>query len=65
MGGTNKALLRVGGRRIIEREADVLCRMLDEVVVITNTPDDYLFLGLPPSGTSYRERARSGGSTPV
>jgi len=47
MGGVNKALLKVGGRRIIERAADALTRVFGEVIVITNTPDDFSFLGLP------------------
>jgi len=47
MGGVNKALLDVGGSRIIERAASVLCRLFPEVLVITNSPDDFQFLGLP------------------
>lgn len=47
MGGINKALLQVGGRPIIEREAEVLCRVFQEVVLITNTPEDFRFLDLP------------------
>jgi molybdopterin-guanine dinucleotide biosynthesis protein A len=47
MGGVNKALLEVGGSRIVERTADALCHVFQEVVLITNSPDDFQFLGLP------------------
>lgn len=47
MGGINKALLRVGGRPIVERAAEVLKAVLPEVLVITNSPEEYEFLGLP------------------
>jgi molybdenum cofactor guanylyltransferase len=47
MGGVNKALLEVGGSRIIERIASALCHVFQEVLLITNSPDDFQFLGLP------------------
>ena len=46
MGGEPKALLDVGGRRIIERIVDVLAPVLGAPLVVTNTPDVYAFLGL-------------------
>jgi len=47
MGGANKALLRIGGRRIVERAASTLCNVFQEVLLITNSPEDFQFLGLP------------------
>jgi molybdopterin-guanine dinucleotide biosynthesis protein A len=47
MGGVNKALLDLGGVRIIERIASVLQRVLPEVLLITNTPEIFRFLDLP------------------
>jgi molybdopterin-guanine dinucleotide biosynthesis protein A len=47
MGGVNKALLKVGGQRIVERTALILGRIFEEVIVITNSPEEYQFLGLP------------------
>ncbi len=47
MGGINKALLRVGGRPIVERAAEVLKSVLPQVLLITNSPEEYEFLGLP------------------
>jgi len=51
MGGVNKALLDLGGIRIIERVASVLQRVFPEVLLITNTPEIFHFLGLP----TYRD----------
>lgn len=47
MGGTNKALMEVGGRRLVERGLDVLRRVVRDVIVITNSPQEFAFLGLP------------------
>lgn len=47
MGGAPKALLELGGRRIIERVLDVLRGVADPVLLVTNTPELYHFLGLP------------------
>lgn len=46
MGGEPKALLDLGGRRIIERVLDVLRAVADPVLLVTNTPELYRFLGL-------------------
>ena len=47
MGGVNKALLEVGGHRIIERIVGTLSQTAQEIFVVTNTPADYAFLHLP------------------
>ena len=46
MGGEPKALMEVGGRRIIERVADVLGQVTDDLLLVTNTPTLYEWLGL-------------------
>jgi molybdopterin-guanine dinucleotide biosynthesis protein A len=46
MGGEPKALMEVGGRRIIERVADVLGQVTDDLLLVTNTPDLYAWMGL-------------------
>lgn len=46
MGGQPKALLEVGGRRIIDRVVEVLRTVTAEVLVVTNTPELYASLGL-------------------
>jgi molybdopterin-guanine dinucleotide biosynthesis protein A len=47
MGGAPKALMEVGGRRIIDRVVQVMARVTDDLLVVTNVPDVYAFLGLP------------------
>jgi molybdenum cofactor guanylyltransferase len=47
MGGRPKALLELGGRRIIERVVDAVRGEVDDLLIVTNTPDRYAFLGLP------------------
>jgi len=47
MGGSPKALMTLGGRRLIERVLAALSPVVDEVLVVTNTPALYAFLGLP------------------
>ena len=47
MGGVNKALLKIGGRTVIERIVSVLGRVFREVIVVTNSPKPFGFLGLP------------------
>ena len=46
MGGEPKALMEVGGRRIIERVADVLGQVTDDLLLVTNTPELYAWMGL-------------------
>jgi molybdopterin-guanine dinucleotide biosynthesis protein A len=47
MGGEPKALLEVGGRRIIDRVVAALRQVTDDLLVVTNTPELYASLGLP------------------
>ena len=47
MGGEPKALMELGGRRIVERVVDVMREVTERVLLVTNTPDLYAFLGLP------------------
>jgi FdhD protein len=42
--GTNKALLMVDGEPIITRTYQILARLFHEVIVVTNTPEEYAFL---------------------
>jgi putative nucleotidyltransferase with HDIG domain len=43
----DKPLLEIGGRRIVERVASVVSRIFEEVLLVTNAPEKYSFLGLP------------------
>jgi len=42
--GTNKALLEVNGEQIITRAYRTLARLFREVILVTNTPEEYTFL---------------------
>ena len=54
--GTNKSLLKIEDKTIIERLRDLLQSLFKEVIIITNEPDDYKFLGLPVYEDIYRYR---------
>jgi len=45
--GQDKALMPFLGRPLIQRVVDRLSPIADEVIVTTNTPDEYRFLDLP------------------
>lgn len=40
--GIEKALLRVGGVRILDRLYDMYCELFDEIILVTNTPEKFL-----------------------
>ena len=45
--GTNKALLTIDGKTVIERIVNQLDQIVDEIIVVTNQFHDYKFLQLP------------------
>jgi molybdopterin-guanine dinucleotide biosynthesis protein A len=61
MGGQPKALLELGGRRIIERVLDAIAPVVDDVLVVTNTPELYAFLALPMVADLYPDHGSLGG----
>jgi len=61
MGGRPKALIELGGRRIIERVLAALVPTFDDVLVVTNTPELYAFLGLPMVADVYPDHGALGG----
>lgn len=61
MGGEPKALLDLGGRRIIERVVDALSAVLADLLVVTNTPDVYAFLGVPMTADAVPGAGALGG----
>ena len=40
--GSNKAFLKVGGERLIDRTTRIFKQIFDEVILVTNSPLDYL-----------------------
>src|SRR5439155_15822352 len=61
MGGEPKALLELGGRRIVERVLDAIAPVVDDVLIVTNTPELYGFLGLPTVADVYPDHGSLGG----
>ena len=61
MGGEPKALLELGGRRIIERVLDAVAPVVDDVLIVTNTPALYAFLGVPMVPDVYPDHGSLGG----
>jgi FdhD protein len=61
MGGEPKALVDLGGRRLIERVVTVVREVVDDVLVVTNTPDLYRFLGLPMVPDAFPDHGSLGG----
>jgi molybdopterin-guanine dinucleotide biosynthesis protein A len=45
--GSNKAFAEVNGSQLIKRVIEVLGSVFEEMVIITNEPEAYAFLGLP------------------
>lgn len=45
--GVNKSFLKLGNQTIIERIVDLMKLIFSEVIIITNTPDEYKFFNLP------------------
>ncbi len=61
MGGEAKALLEVGGRRIVERVADVLGQVTDDLLMVTNTPELFEWMGLPMVPDAFPDCGALGG----
>ncbi len=61
MGGEAKALMELGGKRIIERIVDVLGPVLPDLLIVTNTPELYAFLGLPMVPDVFPDHGSLGG----
>ena len=61
MGGAPKALVELGGRRLIERVVGVVREVVDDVLIVTNTPDLYRFLDLPMVPDVFVDHGSLGG----
>ncbi len=61
MGGRPKALVELGRCRIIERVLAALTSVVDDVLLVTNTPELYAFLELPMVADVYPDRGSLGG----
>jgi len=61
MGGDPKALMELGGRPIVARVLDIVRQVTERVLLVTNTPDLYAFLGLPMVPDVFPEGGSLGG----
>jgi molybdenum cofactor guanylyltransferase len=61
MGGQPKALIPLGGRSIVERVVAALTPVVDDLLIVTNTPELYAFLGLPMVADVYPDHGSLGG----
>ena len=59
--GKNKAFLEIGGRRIIERTQKIFAALFDEIILVTNTPLDYLSLNLRAVADLFPGKGALGG----
>jgi molybdopterin-guanine dinucleotide biosynthesis protein A len=53
--------MELGGRRIIDRVADVVRAVADDVLLVTNTPELYASLGLPMVPDAFPDHGSLGG----
>src|SRR5215468_3181256 len=61
MGGRPKALMELGGRRIIDRVVDVVREVTDDLLIVTNTSEVYASLGLPMVPDLFPDHGSLGG----
>jgi molybdopterin-guanine dinucleotide biosynthesis protein A len=53
--------MELGGRRIIDRVADVVRAVADDALIVTNTPELYASLGLPMVPDAFPDHGSLGG----
>lgn len=53
--GSNKALAQYQGMPMVQRIAGCLAPLFSELLLVTNTPEQYEFLGWPMTGDRYAE----------
>lgn len=54
--GLNKSFLKIGDETIIERITDLMQSIFNDVIIITNSPKEYLFLQIPMYEDIYKWR---------
>ena len=59
--GQNKALMSLGGRRLIDRVVDVMRQVCPELLMVTNNPEGYADLGLPMRRDVFPDKGSLGG----
>jgi molybdopterin-guanine dinucleotide biosynthesis protein A len=59
--GQNKALMSLGGKRLVDRVVEVMRSAFDELLMVTNTPEVYADLGLPMVRDVWPDKGSLGG----
>ena len=59
--GTNKALALLRGKFLIQHVRDTLASVFDDCLLITNTPEEYMFLNMPMIKDRYQNMGPLGG----
>jgi len=59
--GSNKAIAEVGGMRIIDNITGKFKGLFDEVIIVTNSPDEYRYLEVPMVSDIYPDKGSLGG----
>ena len=59
--GTDKSFVPFLGRPMIEVVRERVAGLGDELIIVTNKPDDYAYLGLPMFGDDYPDTGPLGG----
>lgn len=59
--GSPKAFLEVGGRQIIQRVLDTVVPLFSKVILVTNNPEAYAYLGMPMVNDTTKGRGPLGG----
>ena len=61
LGGKNKAFIRIGGKRIIDRQIDVYRRLFDQIILVTNDPVAYMDVDALIVSDHYDQRSSLNG----
>jgi len=59
--GQNKALMSLGGKRLVDRVVEVMREVFRDLLMVTNTPEVYADLGLPMVRDIWPEKGSLGG----
>ena len=59
--GQNKALMALGGKRLVDRVVAVMRSVFDALLMVTNTPEVYADLGVPMVQDVWPEKGSLGG----
>jgi molybdopterin-guanine dinucleotide biosynthesis protein A len=59
--GQNKALMSLGGKRLVDRVVEVMRNVFDDLLMVTNTPEVYADLSIPMVRDVWPDKGSLGG----